>query len=530
MKKIHEYTYEILRENDIKIIFGNPGSNEIPFLKSMPSDFRYILGLHEGTVVGMADGYAQATGKPVFINVHAAAGTGNAMGALTNAASSHTPLVVTSGQQTREMMGVEALLTNIDATQLPKPLVKWSHEPASASEVPLAISRAINISKNEPAGPVYVSVPYDDWDKNASHHNDLLLKKKIYGPQGLPKEDLQDITDKISKAKNIAVVLGADVDRQNANIGAVEFVEALNAPVWVAPSSSRCPFPTTHPYFQGILPASILGIYKTLQDYDLILVFGAPVFRYHQYEDGEYIGENTELLSFTCDIQEAARAMMGSHYVCNLKDSLISLSKLVSPQKIDVIPRKKPQVLNESKKAYLQPERLFDLINILAPEKTIFVNESTSTTNILWERLNLVGQGSYFFAAAGGLGFGMPAAVGIQLAHKHERRVVAIIGDGSANYSITALWTAAYYKIPVIFIILRNGTYGALYWFSSLFNATNVPGIDIPNIDFTQIAKGYGVKAFRANNDDDFIQIFQKCLHTNNEPTLIEVITADSVR
>ncbi|MFD2013920.1 thiamine pyrophosphate-dependent enzyme [Acinetobacter vivianii] len=146
--------------------------------------------------------------------------------------------------------------------------------------------------------------------------------------------------------------------------------------------------------------------------------------------------------------------------------------------------------------------------------------------NILWERLNIKGQGSYFFAAAGGLGFGMPAAVGIQLAHT-QRRVVAIIGDGSANYSITALWTAAQYKIPVIFIVLKNGTYGALRWFADVLRAENVPGMDVPDIDFTQIAQGYGVEAHRISNDAEFISRFKQAL-ASDQPTLLEIVTVEN--
>ncbi|MFC3171110.1 thiamine pyrophosphate-binding protein [Acinetobacter vivianii] len=334
MKTVQQYTYDILRKNKINKVFGNPGSNELPFLKNFPADFQYILGLHEGTVVGIADGYAQATGQPAFVNLHSAAGTGNAMGALSNAWNSHTPLVITSGQQTRAMMGVEALLTNLEATQLPKPLVKWSHEPASANEVPHAISRAIDLAKTEAAGPVYVSIPYSDWDIEVDEQSEHLLRKHVVSSQCLSDHDLQTIAQKINSAEKVAVVLGTDVDRQYANENALQFVESLNVPVWIAPSSPRCPFPTMHPYFQGILPASIAGISAIFKNYDLVLVFGAPVFRYHQYEPGLYLGENTELIAFSCDIHEAARAAMGISYICDLKDSLARLSQVVEKNKV----------------------------------------------------------------------------------------------------------------------------------------------------------------------------------------------------
>src|SRR5699024_810406 len=104
---IRDVAYQIMRDNGLTTIFGNPGSNELPFLAGMPEDFRYVLGLHEGVVVGMADGYAQATGRPAFVNLHAASGSGNAMGALTNAVYARSPLILTAGQQVRPAIGME---------------------------------------------------------------------------------------------------------------------------------------------------------------------------------------------------------------------------------------------------------------------------------------------------------------------------------------------------------------------------------------------------------------------------------------
>lgn len=523
VKTVHQYTYDILRKNKITTIFGNPGSNELPFLKNFPDDFRYILALHEAAALSMADGYAQASGQTSFVNLHSAAGTGNAMGALTNACNSHTPIVITAGQQTRQMMGVEALLSNVDAILLPQPLVKWSHEPACAEEVPHALYRAIQIAKAEAAGPVYVSIPYNDWDVEVDDENEHLLHRQVKSAQGLSAADLNNIKAVIEQAHRVVMVVGSDVDRQNAYAEAVSFAEKLNIPVWGAPSPSRFAFPNTHALFQGVLPASIAGIFNLLADYDLILVFGAPVFRYHQYQPGKYMSKDTTLIAFSCDLSEAARAPMGLAYICNLKDCLFSLTQNINKRFDANFARNPVSVAAASTENFIAPERLFDLINQQLPEHSIIVNESTATNSILWERIALSQPSSYFFAAAGGLGFAMPAAVGIQLAQP-SRRVVAIIGDGSANYSITALWTAAQYQIPVIFIILKNGVYGALAWFADVLSAENVPGIDIPNIDFTQIAQGYGVEAYRANSDEDFIEIFDSALQSQ-VPILIEVST-----
>lgn len=522
MKTVHNITYELLRNHGITKVFGNPGSNELPFLKDFPADFDYILALQEAVVVGIADGYALASGEPALVNLHSAAGTGNAMGALANAWNSHSPLIITAGQQNRGMMAVEALLTNLDAASLPRPLVKWSHEPATPQEVPYAFSRAIHTATTEAPGPVYLSIPYDDWAQKADKAADSLLDRRVKSARALSAEALAELTSQINHSSNPVLVLGADVDAANANSDAVILAERLRCPVWVAPSAPRCPFSTRHPAFRGILPAGIASISRLLEGHDLIIVVGAPVFRYHQYEPGEYLPAGAKLISVTCDINEAARAPMCNAYVGDVKPILQQLGKSVgkriTPEQ-EALPR--PEEVDQTQP--MRPETFFDTLNTIAPKDAIFVNESTSTTNVLWQRLDMQQQGSYYFAAAGGLGFAMPAGIGIQLA-KPERQVFVVIGDGSSNYSIQALWTAAQYNIPVIFIVLKNGTYGALRWFAGVLGVNDVPGLDVPDIDFSSLAKGYGVQAFQANTPDALKTTIEQ-VRQSGKPALIEVET-----
>lgn len=523
MPSVHATTYELLRRQGITMVFGNPGSNELPFLKDFPKDFTYILALQEAVVVGIADGYAQATGTPGFVNLHSAAGTGNAMGALSNAWNSHSPLIITAGQQTRAMVGVEALLTNVDATTLPKPLVKWSYEPASSQEVPHAMNRAIHMSMMAPRGPVYLSVPYDDWAQEADPQSVHLLDRKVTSA-GLPSEELLcDLVEQLSTAQNPLIVLGPDVDAAKANEYCVKLAERLKAPVWVAPSAPRCPFPTRHQCFRGLLPAGIAAIGKLLEGHDLVLVLGAPVFRYHQYDPGQYLPKGTRLIAVTCDPLEAARAPMGDAIVGDVGN----IAKVLA-ERVQESARPMPTALPapapvEQGAGPLRPEVVFDILNEMAPSDAIYLNESTSTTALMWQRLEMRNQGSYYFAAAGGLGFSMPAAVGVQLAEP-DRRVIAVIGDGSANYSISALWTAVQYNIPTIFVIMNNGTYGALRWFAGVLQVEDVPGLDVPGIDFCALAKGYGMAAVKATTTGQLRDAFENALRAN-APTLIEVST-----
>jgi benzoylformate decarboxylase len=523
MTSVHDVTYDLLRRHGVTTVFGNPGSNELPFLKDFPADFRYFHGLHEGVAVGMADGYAQATGKPALINLHSAAGTGNGMGALANAWNSHTPLIVMAGQQTRAMVGIEALLTNLDSTQLPRPLVKWSYEPSIAKDVPLAMSRALHMAALPPSGPVYLSVPYDDWASEADPQSSALLDRQVHAVGSFDGPSLSRVVDRLNAAKNPVLVLGPEVDARRANAHAVRLAQKLRTPVWAAPSAPRCPFPTTHPFFRGLLPAAIKEISATLAGHDLILVVGAPVFRYHQYEPGAYLPKGAELIAVTCDPQEAARAPVGDAIVGDIHATLQALADNVrQSDRPSLTPQARPAPAQIGSGPLL-PDAVFDVIAATAPSDAIYLNESTSTTDFLWRRLSMREPGSYYFGAAGGLGFAMPAALGVQLAEP-SRRVIAVIGDGSANYSITALWTAARYKIPVVFLVLKNGTYGALRWFAEVLKVGNVPGLDVPGIDFLSLAKGYGVEGVRVATADDLKQALTAALGSR-APTLMEVPT-----
>jgi benzoylformate decarboxylase len=520
MKTVHQVTYELLRTHGMTTVFGNPGSNELPFLSQFPSDFRYILGLHEGVVLGMADGYAQATGRPVLVNVHSAAGLGNAMGMLVNATISHTPLVVMAGQQTRAMIALEAQLTNVDATQLPRPLVKWSVEPPRPQDVPAALARAIHTAMLPPRGPVFVSVPYDDWTAPAEDSVDLLMERRVTSGGAVTSATIESLAARLANARNPVLVLGAEVDEPGAFRAAVQLAEASRIPVWIAPSPSRCPFPTIHPLFRGVLPFAIDRLAEKLTG-DLILVFGAPVFRYHEYLPGAYLPEGAQLVAVTSDPAEAARAPFGEAIVADPHLVLCQLAAAVAPSERPLPqPRLRPEPATV-RTVPLIPETVFDVLNEVKPDEAVIVNESTSNTESFWQRIGMDRARSFYFPAAGALGFGIPAAVGVQLAEP-GRPVIGVIGDGSANYAITGLWSAAHYRVPATFVILRNDEYGVLKWFAGAMKATGLPVMDLPGIDYCAIAQGYGVRAVRIASRDELAAALVRSV-ASDSPSLIEV-------
>src|SRR6201998_2262310 len=333
MGTVHEATSEVLRSLGMTTIFGNPGSNELPFLDRLPSDFRYILALHEGAGLAIADGYSQATGRPFLVNLHAAAGLGMAMGSLVNAQVLGTPLVIMSGQQSRAMLTLEAQLTIRDAIVMPRPLVKWSFEAPDPASVPAMIARAAHMAMAAPSGPVFVSVPLDDWHHDADPgHTALLAARKVSARPVPPLDLLKTLAGRLNSARNPLFVMGNELDTDEGWRAGVELVEKCGAGVYLTIEPARISFPTQHPNFLGTLGTPIAAVRKQLTGHDLVLVFGAPAFRYHAWSPGSYLPDGTQVVMITADPDQAARAPMGDAIVGDAVVAMEQLLRLVKPK------------------------------------------------------------------------------------------------------------------------------------------------------------------------------------------------------
>lgn len=522
MRTVREVVYAFFRSQGMTTMFGNPGSTELPFLSEFPDDFRYVLGLQEAVVAGLADGFAQASGRPCVVNLHTAPGVGNAMGALVNARANHAPLVVTAGQQVRAMMQMEALLTNTDATELPRPAVKWSYEPPRPADVPAALARATHLAMQPPRGPVFVSLPMDDWDAPADDAaTDLVVRRRVTGRAAPDPDALDDLARRLAGARNPVLVAGGGVDASEGLDDAVRLAERCRMPVWRAPDPGRLGFPEGHPYFQGVLPQGIAPLARRLAGHDLVLVAGAAVFTYYPYMPGEFLPEGAALVQVTDDADEAARAPMGDALVADPALTLARLVELV-PAADRPAPAPRPVPAKVSYEATPPAaDAVFAIVAETLPDDAVIVNESPSNLPAQRDQVRLDRPGSFFFTASGGLGFGLPGAVGAALA-RPERPMLAIVGDGSAQYAITALWTAARYNVPLTVLVLANAEYAILKWFGARENVRDVPGLDLPGIDHVALARAYGVSAIRARSVEELRTALTES-YTAPAPRLIEV-------
>ena len=319
---VREATVDLLRELGMTTVFGNPGSTEIPFLGEWPNSLRYVLGLQEASVVAMADGYARASGRAAFCNLHSAAGVGHALGNVFTAHRNNAPLVITAGQQARALLPHQPFLGATDAAQFPKPYVKWSAEPARAEDVPAAIAQAWRVAIQRPRGPAFVSIPVDDWARPAGT---LAPPRPALSDPAPDPAVLAELAAALAAARRPVLVIGPEVDEEGAGPAAVALAERLDAPAWASPFASRLCFPEDHRLFAGHLVAAPEAVADALGGHDLVLVLGAPVFTFHVAGHCALFEGATPLWHLTTDAEAAARAPVGRGVLGSLRLGLPAL-------------------------------------------------------------------------------------------------------------------------------------------------------------------------------------------------------------
>jgi benzoylformate decarboxylase len=525
MLTVRQATIDLFRRHGLTTWFGNPGSSELTLLEDFPKDFRYMLGLQEMVPVGMADAYAQVTGRPVVVNLHTAPGMGNAQGALYNAFVNKTPLIVTAGNQRRFMQNQYCLLTNIEPTTVPKPFVKWAAEPAIASETPAVLAHAIHLATTPPMGPVFVSLPMDDMqaelDDAQAADIAVVRDRKVTRAFGFPADLAKEVCARIEAAKSPALIVGGDVERYGAWDAVIALAERTQSAVWTAPLTGWSGFPENHPLYQGLLPPGAGWISQALADRDLIVVIGSPVFRYYPRVPGPYLPDGARLIHITNDPDEAARAPVGDAIIADLRSAAEALLAAAKPSDRRAPAQRPPIPGIEGAQAPLKPEVLWAAVGRAAPSDTLWVSEAGSNeVGPIPVGIRPGNRLSHLSAAGGGLGFGLPAAVGAQLAAP-DRPVVALMGDGSMHYAITALWTAAHYKIPLTIVVGSNAEYGVLKEFGKWERTAGIPGLDLPGLDIVGTAASYGVDAHEAHSAEEVMHLVKAGIADRGRPTLI---------
>ncbi len=509
MTNVREAAFAVFEHFGVDRLFGNPGSTELPMLKAMP--FPYVMGLNEAVVMGMADGYARSSGKPALVNLHSSAGTGHSLGNLFTAYKNNAPVVVTAGQQARSILPYDPFLGAERPTEFPRPYVKFALEPARAEDVPLALARAFAMALTPPMGPVFVSIPVDDWEQECEMPAlpDLSLRT-FPDPAGIER-----IAAMLEGASNPALVIGTGAANAGAWDAAIALAEKAGLSVWAAPYAARETFPEDHVQFAGFLNAWRDQIRDALASHDAILVAGAPVFTYHVEGSGPHWPEGALLMALSDDPKHLANLPGGGGVLGDVEAGLSAVTGQLSARAFN---GKTHQFINPP--AEMTSAYVLKRIAALRPKEAVVVEEAPTSRGPEHVTLPITREGGFYSCASGGLGYSLPGAVGVAMGQ--DDKVIAILGDGAAMYTIQGLFTARDEQANVSFCIMNNSAYAALTGFSGEFGMNHVPGCDLTGLDFVKLAEAQGLAARLVDSvdklDDALTWSFEEA-----RPTLLDI-------
>jgi len=499
-------------------MFGNPGTTELPLMDGLAREpgIRYVLALQESVAIAMADGYAHASGKLAAVNVHTSPGLGNAMGMLYDARMSGAPMLLTAGQHDQAMNLTEPILWS-DLPPVARPYVKWSHEITRLEDLPRAVRRAVKTAHAHPTGPVFISLPVDVL--NAERELDLLASTRVAPRIRGDAAAIDAAADLLVRARRPLLVAGDAISQGDALQEMAEVAELLGAPVYGECVPSTCSFPFTHPLYAGPFPRLGPPIRNLLMGHDLLFSVGGDLFTLSLPSDVEPMPEGFTVVHMDTDPWQLGKnypakvAILGDPKA-TLPDLAEALRKRLSPAVVKeragkvtelaaahaaATEKMRAKARAEVQTSPISPLALVGAVADAVPDDAIVVDESISSSHGVRNLFRAKDHQSFYGLRGGGIGWGLPATLGVKLAQP-GRPVVGLIGDGSAMYTIQALWTASHDSIPCVYVIFNNASYRilkqrtlALKGFSA--EDDQYVGMDLvnPRIDYVGMAKALGV-------------------------------------
>jgi benzoylformate decarboxylase len=527
IRTVRDATFDVFRRRGLTTMFSNPGSTEVPFLAGLPGDLRFVLALHEGSVVALATGFAIGRGRPALAVLHTTAGLGNAVGALATARVNRAPLVVLVGQQDRRHLVFEPFLAGRLAG-LAGDYPVWVDQPVRAEDVPGAIDRAWHEATTG-RGPALVIVPMDDWGAGVEDGREDATAADVLRAAAAEPEAVAEVASFLAQARRPAIVAGAGADDPATWSALADLAERLVAPVFQESFGARAGFPQDHRLFGGVLPADRPRLREKLAPYDAVLVVGAPVFRQSPYATGRLTEDWTRIALISDNADEAHRSpaelavLAPPAAVCRALAGQLPQRDAAPPAPYRPPPAPPPPTAGE-------PLRAGHVLAALAgrlPRNTVVVEEAPVDRPELHQRLPAREPLGFLSAAMGGLGFALPGATGVRMALP-DRPVVAVVGDGSSIYGIQALWSAAHYRVGVLFVILSNGGYAIMDRLAERHGGESPwPGFD--EVDIAAVARGFGCPARRIGTHDELLSALDEVVPTlgdRDEPLVLDVAIA----
>ena len=538
---------DLLKQEGVEIMFGNPGTTELPLMDAFATENElcYLLGLQEAALMAMADGYAQASGRLTVVNLHVAPGLGNAMGMLYDAQKAGSPILVTAGQHEQSFSATEPILW-ADLPTMARPLVKWSSEVHRLADLPRVVHRAAKTALAPPTGPVFLSIPGDIL--RANEDIDLLAPTRI-GPRIRgDRESIEAAARLLAEAKRPVIMAGDAVAQSRGHAELIELAELIGAPVYTEFVPSTASFPSSHPLFRGAIVRLAPEVRKTLEQFDVLFSVGADLFTLSLPSDIDAMPANIRLIHLDLDPWELgknyppAAAIFGDpkatlpEITAAVRERMSSGARAAARERVDRASKAiaaEREALKLKARALdnvtpVQPLALLAAVAETLPKDAVVIEEALSSGPGIRQLIRSDDPQSFFGLRGGGIGWGLPAAIGAKLALP-DRPVVALIGDGSAMYTCQALWTAARYRIAVAFVILNNSSYRILkqrlHALRGLAEqADSYVGMELidPKIDFVGLARSLGIAAEHAKTVADGTDLLRKAVNGAG-PMLIDV-------
>jgi benzoylformate decarboxylase len=545
---------ELLRQEGVDIIFGNPGTTELPLMDALAveSGIRYVLGLQEAVVMAMAGGYAQAGRRLAVVSVHVAPGLGNAMGMLYDAHKAGAPVLVTAGQHEQRFNVTEPILY-ADLPPIARPLVKWSAEVHRIEDLPRMVRRAATVALAPPMGPVFLSIPGDILNAEA----DLDLGKPTRVAPGLRADAaaVDAAAMLLAGAQRPVLLIGGDAAFSGAEKEIQALAELIGAPVFIEGIDNSAPFPTAHALFRGNITRLEPSIRKILDEHDVLFSVGGDLFTLSLPSDTHPLPPELKIIHLDSDPWELGKnfpedvSLLGDAKA-TLTELLAALQKRLRPADRTRLRERgetiKASVASERDalhararqrhdKVPIDPQALLQTIGELLPAEAILVEETLSSSPGLRQLILRETTQNHYGMRGGGIGWGFAAAVGVKLARPNEP-VVMLTGDGSAMYTIQALWTAAHEHVAVVWVIFNNGSYrilkqrlNAMQGHAAQTDRFVAMNLTDPPIDFVGLARSMGVRAERATKLDEVRRLLPELIAAN-APALLDVVIDPSFK
>jgi benzoylformate decarboxylase len=540
----------LLKDEGVTHLFGNPGTTELPIMHALKDhpELTYVLGLQEALVVAMADGYARASGKLVACNVHVAPGLGNAMGSLFNAKFTGTPMILTAGQQEQGHGLTEPLLYN-PLVPMAEPLVKWAVEVTRLEDLPRIVRRAAKVAMTAPTGPVFISLPGDIL--NAEAGIELGASTRIETRTRPAADVLDKLAGRLIRAERPVIVAGDEIVKSDALAAAASFAETLGCPAYQQSAPYGAHFLSEHVCYAGSLSRDQRQVRALLSQFDLMIVLGADPLRMSVWSEIEPLPPNLPVVQIGLVDWDLAKNFAAELAVrADVRETLEVLTPLLAKLGGNALERRAKAGLARLAEANWSSRRKdlgrrlaagacaqpidYDWLTLMIaealPDDAVVVNEGLTSARYLTDLVPYRDRYGFHGLASGGIGWGLPAAVGVALAQR-PRPVCCYSGDGSAMYSIQALWTAAHHRLPITYIIANNGGYRIIKQRLLSFHGNDhYIGMDFadPVIDFAALARSMGMPAERISDPAAVPAALMRALAAAG-PTLIDVVVEGHV-